>query len=99
MGLNKKVLATPSINSTEALHYFINTTNVVSNTDLTVVKRPRGESLFVNLRTDYDYRLLLNIKTSNEIILPLKAQITIYNDFMKLVPGNYVDDATYILEF
>ena len=31
--------------------------------------------------------------------MPIKEQITVYNDFMKWIPGNYVDDTTSNLEF
>lgn len=99
MTIGKKTLSNPMLYSPEAIQYFINTTNVVTNTKYTVTKRPRDESLFLNVNTSYDYRLGLTINTDEQIILPLKAQITIYNDFMKLKPGDYADNAIYNLVF
>lgn len=99
MTIGKKTLATPMLSSPEAIQYFINTTDVVTNTKYTVTKRPRDESLFLNINTSYDYRLGITINTNEQVILPFKAQITIYNDFMRLIPGNYADDATYHVTF
>ena len=41
----------------------------------------------------------LTINTSEEVTLPLRGLITNNNDFIKLIQGNYGDDATYYIGF
>lgn len=99
MSIGGAVVNNVSLNSPEALQYFVHTNEVKNNAKYTITRRPKDESLFVYINGTYDYRLMLTLHTSEEVVLPLRAQITGDNVFMKLIPGDYSDNATYHLTF
>lgn len=99
MTIGKKKISNPILNSPDAIHYLIKTNNVISNMKYTVTHRPKSEALIINSGIGYDYSMKLTINTSEEVTLPLRGLITNDNDFMKLIPGNYGDDATYHIVF
>lgn len=99
MSIGGAVVNNVSLNSPEALQYFVHTNEVKNNAKYTITRRPKDESLFVYINGTYDYRLMMTLHTSEEVVLPLRAQITGDNVFMKLIPGDYSDNATYHLTF
>lgn len=90
------------------LPYNLWTRNIQSTTDYTITQRPMD-----NLLVDFAggrYSLFLTVISQNKFKLPLTAEMMILSssqgfknmntkDLMKLAPGNYTDNLTYMLDF
>lgn len=90
------------------LPYNLWTRNVQSTTDYTVTRLPLNNAL-VDIHHGL-HSLFLTVKSQNKFKIPLTAEMRILTsggdstnmntkDLMKLAPGNYTDNLTYVLDF
>jgi hypothetical protein len=81
------------------VRYYFDSTLVQNTPSLTVVRRPYNNVFQFKIFPDYDYSMQLKLNTGNTVNVPIIAKIhSTYNSKL-LVPGNYYDIATYVLEF
>jgi hypothetical protein len=90
-------------NNATSLYYIIGTTEVKSSSDLSILKRPSAESLFINYGiAGYDHRMQIKLLGTNEVALPFKGSIYMgpHNKTLNSIEhGNYSDEYTYYATF
>ena len=88
---------------TKGLAYRLTTNNISSNSDFTLVYRPRDNIFSYNLAkigfTAYNHSMIVKSLTGNNIPLVFTATVLNTNPFKQLAPGDYYDNFTYTLTY
>ncbi len=88
---------------TKGLGYILTTNNISSNSDFTLVYRPRDNFFAYDLAkigfAAYNHSMIVKSLTGNNIPLVFTATVLNTNPFKQLAPGDYYDNFTYTLTY